>query len=102
MIGDISAEEECRQKYKFEGKELDRSFGLDNYDIHARNYFAMLPRWDRVDPLAEKYYGISPYVYCAGDPVNWKDVDGKWIQCAIGASGGGVTRNNSCIIKRFR
>ena len=89
VIGDISTQEST-QKYKFEGKELDRSFGLDNYDIHARNYFAMLPRWDRVDPLAEKYYGISPYVYCAGDPVNWKDVDGKWIQCAIGASGGGL------------
>lgn len=59
VIGDISTQED-RQKYKFEGKELDRSFGLDNYDIHARNYYAMLPMWDRVDPLAEKYYGISP------------------------------------------
>ena len=76
VIGDISTQEST-QKYKFEGKELDRSFGLDNYDIHARNYYAMLPMWDRVDPLAEKYYGISPYVYCAGDPVNWKDVDGR-------------------------
>ena len=86
VIGDISAEEECRQKYKFEGKELDRSFGLDNYDIHARNYFAMLPMWDRVDPLAEKYYGISPYVYCAGDPVNKGDYDGQKVEFAKGVS----------------
>lgn len=76
VIGDISTNENL-QKFKFEGKELDRSFGLDNYDIHARNYFAMLPMWDRVDPLAEKYYGISPYVYCGGDPVNRGDYDGQ-------------------------
>ena len=75
VIGDISTNESF-QRHKFEGKELDRSFGLDNYDIQARNYFAMAPMWDRVDPLSEKYYGISPYVYCGGDPVNLGDYDG--------------------------
>ena len=75
VIGDISTNESV-QKYKFEGNELDRTFGLDNYDIHARQYFAMMPSWDRIDPFAEKYYGISPYVYCGGDPVNFGDYDG--------------------------
>ena len=75
VIGDISTNESL-QAYKFEGKELDRTFGLDNYDIHARQYFAMMPSWDRIDPLAEKYYGISPYVYCGGDPVNMLDISG--------------------------
>ena len=23
-----------------------------------------------IDPLAEKYYHLSPYAYCAGNPVN--------------------------------
>ena len=78
VIGDISTNESL-QKFKFEGKELDRSFGLDNYDIQARSYFAMAPMWDRVDPLSEKYYGISPYVYCGGDPVNLGDYDGQSI-----------------------
>ena len=77
VIGDISTNESV-QKYKFEGKELDRTFGLDNYDIHARQYFAMAPMWDRLDPMAEKYYyGISPYAYCGGDPVNFGDYDGN-------------------------
>ena len=75
VIGDISTNENV-QKYKFEGKELDRTFGLDNYDIHARQYFAMMPTWDRIDPLAEKFYGISPYSYCMGDPVNFGDYNG--------------------------
>ena len=61
------------------GVELDRTFGLDYYDIHARQYFSMMPTWDRIDPLAEKYYGISPYAFCGGDPVNMGDYDGNHI-----------------------
>ncbi len=79
VIGDISTNESV-QKYKFEGKELDRTFGLDNYDVHARQYFAMAPMWDRIDPLAERYYGISPYMYCLGDPINKTDLDGKKVK----------------------
>ena len=30
------------------------------------------------DPLAEKYYNISPYAYCANNPVNFVDPDGKF------------------------
>ena len=30
-----------------------------------------------VDPHAEKYYSISPYAYCMGNPVNAIDPDGK-------------------------
>ena len=29
------------------------------------------------DPLQQKYLDISPYAYCAGDPVNLVDVDGR-------------------------
>ena len=108
VIGDISTllsdvtkgNNESVQKYKFEGPrshqkeidnllarrralrrgvELDRTFGLDNFDIHTRQYFAMMPSWDRIDPLAEKYYGISSYAFCGGDPVNFGDYDGESI-----------------------
>ncbi len=37
-----------------------------------------------VDPLCEKYYWISPYAYCAGNPVRYIDVKGKWIADANG------------------
>jgi hypothetical protein len=30
-----------------------------------------------MDPLAEKYYSISPYTYCAGNPVKYVDPDGR-------------------------
>jgi hypothetical protein len=32
-----------------------------------------------MDPLAEKYPNISPYAYCAGNPIKYVDPDGKKI-----------------------
>ena len=34
----------------------------------ARFYSASLHRWLVPDPQSEKYYGVSPYAYCAGNP----------------------------------
>ncbi len=65
-----------QQPYKYNGKELDLMHGLNTYDYGARQYFSILGRWDRVDPLAEKYYGISPYAYCGGNPIKFVDPNG--------------------------
>ena len=65
--------------YKYNGKELDRMHGLDWYDHGARHNDAAIGRWHVMDPLCEKYYDVSPYAYCAGDPVNAIDPDGKSI-----------------------
>jgi len=43
----------------------------------ARMYSPSNMRWLTMDPLCEKYYSISPYAYCAGDPVNLVDPDGR-------------------------
>lgn len=65
------------QTHKFLGKELDRMHGLDWFDLGARSYDAKVASFTSVDPLSEKYYHISPYAYCAGDPVNRIDPDGR-------------------------
>ena len=49
---------ESQQRYKYNGKEFDELHGLNTYDYGARQYAPLLPLWDRVDPLAEKYYGV--------------------------------------------
>ena len=33
--------------------------------------------WLSVDPLADKYPSMSPYMYCAGNPVMLVDPDGQ-------------------------
>ena len=65
------------QPYKYNGKELDRMHGLDTYDYGARQYDPVLARWDRMDPLCEKFYSTSPYAYCANNPVRFIDPDGQ-------------------------
>ena len=65
----------------FTGKEDQApDFTVPFTDFGARQYSPALRRWLVPDPLSEKYYGISPYAYCAGDPVNLVDPDGrKWL-----------------------
>ena len=70
------------QPYKYGGKELDRYSGLDAYDFGARAYFSDRMQWSTMDPLCEKYYDVSPYVYCLDNPVKYFDPDGlsTWVK----------------------
>jgi RHS repeat-associated protein len=63
-------------KYKYNGKELQDELGLNMYDYGARNYDPALGRWMNMDPMAEKYFGASPYNYVLNSPVNSIDPDG--------------------------
>ena len=65
------------QPFKYNGKELDMMHGLNTYDYGARQYYSVVLAWDRIDPLCEEDYGISPYVYCVNDPIKHIDPDGK-------------------------
>jgi RHS repeat-associated protein len=64
------------QHRKYNGKEFVETHGYDTYDYGARGYYPAIGRFTTVDPLAEKYYSISPYAYCAGNPVNRIDPNG--------------------------
>lgn len=66
--------------YKYNGKELqDDLVGLNLYDFGARNYEPAIGRWMNVDPLAEKYFPISSYVYALNNPMYFIDPDGNFI-----------------------
>lgn len=64
------------QPYKYGGKEFVEMHGLDEYDFHARGYYPAIMRTTTMDPLAEKYYDISPYAWCGNNPVNRIDPTG--------------------------
>ena len=49
-------------------------------DFGARAYDPWSARWTSIDPMAQKYAGMSPYNYCAGNPVMMIDPDGNdWV-----------------------
>ena len=66
------------QRYLFGGKEREHAGGRNAYDFGAR-ILTPYGSWSTPDPLAEKFYPISPYSYCGGDPINNIDPDGKQV-----------------------
>ena len=84
------------QPYKYNSKELDRENGLDWYDFAARRLDPMLTRFATPDPKCEHYYSLSPYTYCAANPIRFTDptgqriitsIDGTAYEYRIGADG---------------
>ena len=73
------------QPYKYGAKELDRENGLDLYDSKARWYDPMIGRTPTQDPLAEKYYEMSPYLWCAANPIANTDPTGMYFNSADSA-----------------
>ena len=76
-------------KYRYNGKEFqtDQINGrnLDWYDYGARFYDPEIGRWHSMDPLAESYISISPYVYCGNNPIRRGDLDGRdWFDKVVG------------------
>ncbi|MGB7499380.1 MAG: RHS repeat-associated core domain-containing protein, partial [Moheibacter sp.] len=61
----------------YNGKEFQDELNLNWYDYGARNYDPALGRWMNMDPLAEKFSPISPYIYVANNPLAFYDPDGK-------------------------
>ena len=61
------------QPIKFQSKEWSGEKGLTLYDFGARRYDPATGRWISQDPLAEKYYAHSPYLFCAANPVRFVD-----------------------------
>ena len=67
---------------RYGGKELDRENGLDWLDSHARWYDPATGRTTTMDPKAEDYPAISPYTWCAGNPIRFTDPTGEAVQAS--------------------
>ena len=65
--------------YLFGGKELMTQDALDEYLYGARTYLPAATIFSSIDPLCEKYYHLSPYVFCAANPIRYVDPSGARI-----------------------
>ena len=61
--------------FTFSAKEKDSETGLSYFG--SRYYSSDLSVWLSVDPMAAKYPSLSPYVYCADNPVKLVDPNGE-------------------------
>ena len=62
--------------FTFTGKERDSETGFSYFG--ARYYDSdLMTGWLSVDPMADKYPSLSPYAYCAWNPILFRDPDGK-------------------------
>ena len=71
----IANNHSSNREYSFTGKERDEEtgysyFGARYYDSDLSGLFLS------VDPMADKYPSISPYAYCAWNPLKLVDPDG--------------------------
>ena len=60
----------------FTGKERDEETGYGYFGARYMDH-ELMTMWLSVDPMSDKYPSISPYAYCAWNPVKLVDPDGR-------------------------
>ena len=71
--------------YTFSAKEKDSETNLSYFG--ARYYSSDLSIWLSVDPMSAKYPSLSPYVYCANNPIKLVDPNGEEYDGYEGSNG---------------
>ena len=71
---------------EFTGKETDWETGLSYFGARYYNP-TLLTSWTAVDPMADKYPSLSPYNYCAWNPMKLVDPDGEEVNPIYDLSG---------------
>ena len=64
--------------FVFTGKEKDKETGYGYFGARYMDH-ELMTMWLSVDPMCDKYPSISPYAYCAWNPVKLVDPDGRKI-----------------------
>ena len=71
--------------HTFSAKEKDTETGYSYFG--SRYYSSDLSVWLSVDPMSDKYPSLSPYVYCANNPIKLVDPNGEEVNPIFSTSG---------------
>ncbi len=85
--------------HTFSAKEKDKETGLSYFG--SRYYSSDLSIWLSVDPMSDKYPSLSPYVYCANNPIKLVDPNGEEVVVSGNGSGDVVIQINNMTSKHF-
>lgn len=77
LLSDYCLSLSIAENHAFSSKERDVETGLSYFG--SRYYSSDLSIWLSVDPMAHKYPSLSPYVYCADNPIKLVDPNGEEI-----------------------
>ena len=67
-----------QERFTFTGKERDEETGYGYFGARYMDH-ELTTMWLSIDPMSDKYPSISPYAYCAWNPVKLVDPDGREI-----------------------
>ena len=79
--------------HTFSAKEKDSETGLSYFG--SRYYSSDLSIWLSVDPMSDKYPSLSPYTYCANNPIKLVDPNGEEVIIDGSASSWAMTKLSS-------
>ena len=74
------------ERFTFTCKERDEETGYGYFGARYMDH-ELMTMWLSVDPMADKYPSISPYAYCAWNPVKLVDPNGREIDDYFSKSG---------------
>ena len=82
------------ERFTFTGKERDSETGFGYFGARYMDY-ELMTMWLSVDPMADKYPSISPYAYCAWNPVKLVDPDGREVDDYFSKNGKYLGKDNA-------
>ncbi len=81
-------------RFQYNGKELEKDFGIGLSDYGARWYDASIGKFTSVDPLASDYSFQSPYAYATNNPVLLRDILGMGVEDWVRDADGNIRWDN--------
>ncbi len=76
ILNGVGKQNNFSNRFEFQGKESEKTFGLNRIQFGARTYNPTIGRFDRIDPKADKFSAFSPYVFGLNNLLRYIDPDG--------------------------